>query len=243
MHQLKEHLVLPLLCPQEYVKREIPIPAWLSFFTGLQGVGRLPYVELLPPSSEYRSSEILGPSVVSSMSGESEKQIREHFERAKEVAPCLIFIDEVDVIAPKRDTAQSQMEKRIVAQLLISLDSLAMEDNDGKPVIVLAATNRPDSLDPALRRGGRFDTEINMGVPNESTREMILRALTRKPRLSDDVNYSILAKKTAGFVGADLKDLVGKAGTWSMDRYREALEKQAAEGETENGRRWDCRPR
>jgi ribosome biogenesis ATPase len=163
------------------------------------------------------------------MSGESEKQIREHFEKAKEVAPCLIFIDEIDVIAPKRDSAQSQMEKRIVAQLLISMDSLAMEGNDGKPVIVLAATNRPDSLDPALRRGGRFDTEINMGVPNEPMREMILRALTREPALAEDVDFSLLAKKTAGFVGADLKDLVSKAGTWSMDQYREALEMQAAQ--------------
>jgi ribosome biogenesis ATPase len=145
----------------------------------------------------------------------------------------LIFIDEIDVIAPKRDSAQSQMEKRIVAQLLISMDSLAMEGNNGKPVIVLAASNRPDSLDPALRRGGRFDTEINMGVPNEHMREMILRALTRKPKLGDDVDFSALAKKTAGFVGADLKDLVSKAGTWSMDQFREALEKQAAMEETE----------
>jgi ribosome biogenesis ATPase len=167
------------------------------------------------------------------MSGESEKQIREIFERAKEAAPCLVFIDEIDVIAPKRDNAQSQMEKRIVAQLLISMDGLAMEANDGKPVIVLAATNRPDSLDPALRRGGRFDTEINMGVPNEPMREMILQTLTRGPTLAPDVDLKALAKKTAGFVGADLKDLVSKAGTWSMDQYRQALEKQAAEMETE----------
>ncbi|KAF1937593.1 AAA-domain-containing protein [Clathrospora elynae] len=229
--QLKEHLVLPLLCPQEYVNRKIPIPRGILLH-GPPGCGKTVISRAFAAELGVPFIEILGPSVVSGMSGESEKQVREHFQRAKEVAPCLIFIDEIDVIAPKRDTAQSQMEKRIVAQLLISMDSLAMEGNDGKPVIVLAATNRPDSLDPALRRGGRFDTEINMGVPNEPMRKSILIALTREPKLSEDVDFSILAKKTAGFVGADLKDLVSKAGTWSMDQFREALEKQAAGEET-----------
>jgi ribosome biogenesis ATPase len=228
--QLKDHLVVPLLRPKSYTDRKIPIPRGILLH-GPPGCGKTMICRAFASELDVPFIEILGPSVVSGMSGESEKQIREHFEKAKEVAPCLIFIDEIDVIAPKRDSAQSQMEKRIVAQLLISMDSLAMEGNDGKPVIVLSATNRPDSLDPALRRGGRFDTEINMGVPNESMRELILRALTREPALAPDVDFPLLAKRTAGFVGADLKDLVSKAGTWSMDQYRAALERQAADSE------------
>jgi ribosome biogenesis ATPase len=229
--QLMDHLVVPLLNPEEYIERKIPIPRGILLH-GPPGCGKTVICRAFAAALNVPFIEILGPSVVSGMSGESEKQVREHFEKAKEVAPCLIFIDEIDVIAPKRDSAQSQMEKRIVAQLLISMDSLAMESNDGKPVIVLAATNRPDSLDPALRRGGRFDTEINMGVPNEQMREMILKALTRGPKLAEDVDFLSLAKKTAGFVGADLKDLVSKAGTWSMAQYRNALKAQSAELET-----------
>ncbi|KAK3086955.1 Ribosome biogenesis ATPase rix7, partial [Teratosphaeriaceae sp. CCFEE 6253] len=104
--------------------------------------------------------EILGPSIVSGMSGESERGLRERFDEAKKAAPCIIFLDEIDAIAPKRDTSQSQMEKRIVAQLLVSMDELNRDS--AQPVIVLATTNRPDAIDPALRRGGRFDTEINI---------------------------------------------------------------------------------
>lgn len=155
-----------------------------------------------------------------------EQGVRERFDEARKNAPCLIFIDELDAIAPKRESSQSQMEKRIVAQLLVSMDEL--ERDDQKPVIVIAATNRPDSIDPALRRGGRFDTEINIGVPNERVRERILKTQTRQSPLSKDVDFRRLAKMTAGFVGADLHDLVGKAGASSLRRFREALQKQAA---------------
>lgn len=172
---------------------------------------------------------ISAPSIVSGMSGESEKALREHFEEARRLAPCLIFIDEIDAITPKRESAQREMEKRIVAQLLTCMDDLALEKTDGKPVIVLAATNRPDSLDAALRRGGRFDKEINMTVPSEPVREQILRALTRKMGLVDDLDFKTLAKRTPGFVGADLNDLVSTAGSTAIKRYLELLKSNSGE--------------
>lgn len=226
--QLMNLLTLPLLRPERYASLNVPLPRGILLH-GPPGCGKSMLARASAAKLGVPFVEIAGPSVVSGMSGESEKQIRDRFDEARELAPCLIFIDEIDVIAPKRESSQSQMEKRIVAQLLISMDSLAIENkgNNGKPVIVLAATNRPDTLDPALRRGGRFDTEINMGVPNEPMREVILRTQTRNTPLSEDVDFPRLAKMTPGFVGADLRDLVGKAATWSMDKYQDALIKQA----------------
>lgn len=209
--KLKEYVIRPLLFPEVFAERKIPLPRGVLLH-GPPGCGKTLISRAIAAELDIPCIEILGPSIVSGMSGESEKQVRELFAEARRRAPCLIFIDEIDGIAPKRDTSQSGMEKRIVAQFLVSMDSLAMEDNDGRPVIVLAATNRPDSLDPALRRAGRFDKEINMGVPNESMREQILQALTRESKLADDINFAELAKLTPGFVGADLQDLVLQAG-------------------------------
>ena len=129
--QLKDLLVLPLKMPEEYVQRKIPVPRGILLH-GPPGCGKTVLCRAFAAELEVDFIEILGPSVVSGMSGESEAKIREHFEEAKKRAPCLIFIDEIDVIAPKRDAAQSQMEKRIVAQILISMDNLAMESNNGK---------------------------------------------------------------------------------------------------------------
>lgn len=225
--QLMNLLTLPLLRPQRYADLNVPLPRGILLH-GPPGCGKSMLARASAAKLGVPFIEIAGPSVVSGMSGESEKQIRDRFDEARKHAPCLIFIDEIDVIAPKRESSQSQMEKRIVAQLLISMDSLALDnkENNGKPVIVLAATNRPDTIDPALRRGGRFDTEINMGVPNEPMRERILRTQTRNTPISDDLDFPRLAKMTPGFVGADLRDLVGKAATWAMDRYQDALIKQ-----------------
>jgi ribosome biogenesis ATPase len=145
MKTLEKHLVLPLLMPEEYVRRKFSIPRGILLH-GPHGCGKTVLSRAFAAELGVPFVEIQGPSIVSGMSGESEQKVRELFEEARRLAPCLLFIDEIDVIAPKRESSQSQMEKRIVAQLLISMDGLAMDQNDQKPVIVLAATNRPDSV-------------------------------------------------------------------------------------------------
>ncbi|OAF54208.1 hypothetical protein VC83_09503 [Pseudogymnoascus destructans] len=169
---------------------------------------------MLYPETYLRVSfiPISAPSLVAGMSGESEKKIREIFDERKKMAPCLVFIDEIDVIMGKRESAQREMEKRIVAQMLTCMDDMALEKTDGKPVIIIAATNRPDSIDPALRRAGRFNKEINLGL-----------------MLPDEFDFLKLAKMTPGFVGADLNDVVSVAGTEAMKRMMTALKQRVVD--------------
>jgi ribosome biogenesis ATPase len=134
------------------------------------------------------------------------------------LAPSLIFIDEIDAITPKRDDAAREMEKRIVAQLLTCIDDLSFAKTNDKMVLVIGATNRPDSLDDALRRAGRFDREISLGIPDEKARAQILQISTKNLRVSGDFDYSRLAKMTPGFVGADLKAVVKEAAVMCINR-------------------------
>ncbi|KAL1995066.1 hypothetical protein VTN49DRAFT_1253 [Thermomyces lanuginosus] len=228
LQELGDLLILPMTRPQIYTSSKVQPPRGVLLH-GPPGCGKTMVANAFAADLGVPFISISAPSIVSGMSGESEKALREHFEEAKKVAPCLVFIDEIDAITPKRESAQREMEKRIVAQLLTCMDDLALEKTDGKPVIVLAATNRPDSLDPALRRGGRFDKEINMTVPSEPVREQILRVLTRKMQLADDIDFKTLAKRTAGFVGADLNDLVSTAGSAAIKRYLELLRKNTGD--------------
>ena len=226
IQDFEDLVLLPMTQPEVYVSSRIKPPRGILIH-GPPGCGKTMIVNALAAELEANFIPISAPSIVSGMSGESEKALREHFEEAKKAAPCLVFIDEIDAITPKRENAQREMEKRIVAQLLTCMDDLALEKTNGKPVIVLAATNRPDSLDPALRRGGRFDKEINMSVPSEPVREQILRALTRQLNLSDEVDLTLLAKRTPGFVGADLDDLVSTAAAAALKRYRLILKSKS----------------
>lgn len=228
LQELGDLIILPMTRPQIFTSSKVQPPRGVLLH-GPPGCGKTMLANAFAADLGVPFISISAPSVVSGMSGESEKALREHFDEAKKVAPCLIFIDEIDAITPKRESAQREMEKRIVAQLLTCMDDLALEKTDGKPVIVMAATNRPDSLDPALRRGGRFDKEINLTVPSEPVREQILRTLTRKMQLADDLDFSTLAKRTAGFVGADLNDLVSTAGAAAIKRYLELLKSNTGE--------------
>lgn len=225
--ELNELVAMPMLYPETYLKTGIQPPRGVLLH-GPPGCGKTMIANAFAAEIGVSFIPLSAPSLVAGMSGESEKKIREIFDEAKKMAPCLVFIDEIDVIMGKRESAQREMEKRIVAQMLTCMDDMALEKTDGKPVIIIAATNRPDSIDPALRRAGRFNKEINLGVPNEAAREKILRALTQKLLLPDTMDFRQLAKMTPGFVGADLNDVVSVAGTEAMKRMMTALKERAA---------------
>jgi ribosome biogenesis ATPase len=222
--QFADLLTIPLMCPS--ISRVQSVRGILIH--GPPGCGKTTIANAIAATYGVNFIDVSAPSIVSGMSGESEKALRDCFEQAKQAAPCLLFLDEIDAITPKRESASREMEKRIVAQLATLMDDLDPNKNEGKPVIVLAATNRPDALDPALRRGGRFDKEINMNVPNEKMREEILRALTQNIILSEDVDLAAIAIRTPGYVGADLKDLVSTASNTAIQRFQDALAAEAS---------------
>jgi ribosome biogenesis ATPase len=226
IEELNELVAMPILYPETYIRTGIQPPRGVLLH-GPPGCGKTMIANAFAAEIGVSFIPLSAPSLVAGMSGESEKKIRDIFEEAKRMAPCLVFIDEIDVIMGKRESAQREMEKRIVAQMLTCMDDMALEKTGGKPVIIIAATNRPDSIDPALRRAGRFNKEINLGVPNELAREKILRALTQKLDLPEDFNYRSLAKLTPGFVGADLNDVVSVAGTEAMKRMMSVLKQRS----------------
>ncbi|KAJ4306916.1 Ribosome biogenesis ATPase rix7 [Collariella sp. IMI 366227] len=176
---------------------------------GPSGCGKTTLAHAVAGSIGVSFIPISAPSIIGGTSGESEKNIRDVFDEAIKLAPCLIFIDEIDAIAGKRESANKGMESRIVAEIMNGLDRIKKNTPLGKNVVVLAATNRPDFLDSAIRR--RFSTEIDMGMPNEVAREQILRSLARDLNLADDVNFKELAKMTPGYVGSDLQYVVKAA--------------------------------
>ncbi|XP_051042414.1 nuclear valosin-containing protein-like isoform X2 [Phodopus roborovskii] len=184
---------------------------------GPPGCGKTLLAHAIAGELDLPILKVAAPEIVSGVSGESEQKLRELFDQAVSNAPCIVFIDEIDAITPKREVASKDMERRIVAQLLTCMDDLNNVAATAR-VLVVGATNRPDSLDPALRRAGRFDREICLGIPDEASRERILRTLCRKLRLPETFNFCHLAHLTPGFVGADLMALCREAAMCAVNR-------------------------
>ncbi|KAI9224516.1 P-loop containing nucleoside triphosphate hydrolase protein [Blastocladiella britannica] len=227
VESLLELVAMPLAHPEIYAHTGVAPPRGILLH-GPPGCGKTSLANAIAGELGVPFFNVAAPAVVSGMSGESEKKIREIFAEAAAAAPCLMFIDEIDAITPKRESAAREMERRIVAQLLTCMDEVDFAKNDNRPVIIIGATNRPDAIDPALRRAGRFDREIAMGVPDEDARVKILTVLSSKLRLSGDFDFREIAKLTPGYVGADLTALTAEAGLLAVKRIFETLKEAAA---------------
>nr|XP_020642225.1 nuclear valosin-containing protein-like isoform X3 [Pogona vitticeps] len=205
---------------------------------GPPGCGKTLLAQAIAGELELPILKVAATEIVSGVSGESEQKLRELFDQAVANAPCLLFIDEIDAITPKREIASKDMERRIVAQLLTCMDDLNNLATDSK-VLVIGATNRPDSLDPALRRAGRFDREICLGIPDEAAREKILKTLCRKLRLRESFDFGHLAHMTPGYVGADLMALCREAAMCAVHRVLLPLDGEICEP-MRNDKRASC---
>jgi transitional endoplasmic reticulum ATPase len=215
---LREMVELPLRHPELFQRLGVDPPKGVLLH-GPPGTGKTRLARAVANESDARFFHIAGPEIMGSAYGESEKKLRELFEQAAEQAPSIIFIDEIDSIAPKRSQVTGEAEKRLVAQLLSLMDGLEPRQN----LVVIAATNRPEAIDEALRRPGRFDREIVVGVPDEKGRREILGIHTRGMPLNSSVNLDELARQTYGFVGADLAALTREAALEAVRRIMPKL--------------------
>ncbi len=210
---LREMVELPLRHPEIFQRLGVDPPKGVLLH-GPPGTGKTRLARAVANESEAQFFHIAGPEIMGSAYGESEKRLRELFEQAADAAPSIIFIDEIDSIAPKRSQVSGEAEKRLVAQLLSLLDGIEPRQN----LVVIAATNRPEALDEALRRPGRLDREIVVGVPDEGGRREILGIHTRGMPIAPDVDLDDLARRTYGFVGADLAALTREAALEAVRR-------------------------
>ncbi|EAT48909.1 AAEL000081-PA, partial [Aedes aegypti] len=213
-------LLLHVKHPEVY--RHVGLPPPRGFLLhGPPGSGKTLLAHAIAGQLKIGLIEIPATELVAGVSGESEERIREVFEQAAVLSPCVLFIDEIDAISANRVNAQKDMERRIVAQLLSSLDNLPkLEGGDG--VLVIGATNRPDALDPALRRVGRFDQEISLGIPDREARAQILKIICKNLKIEENIDFDELAKLTPGYVGADLLALATRAATTAIKSKRMA---------------------
>ena len=212
--RIRELVELPLRHPELFARLGIEPPKGVLLF-GPPGTGKTLLAKAVATESDAYFVAINGPEIMSKFYGESEQRLREIFEEAKKNAPAIIFIDEIDAIAPKRDEVVGEVERRVVAQLLALMDGL---ENRGQ-VIVIGATNRPNAVDPALRRPGRFDREIEVPLPDKQGRLEILQIHTRHMPLDNDVDMERLSEITKGYTGADLAALVKEAAMHALRRY------------------------
>ena len=214
IQRIREMVELPLRHPELFQRLGIDPPKGVLLH-GPPGCGKTLLARAVANESEANFFSINGPEIMSKFYGESEARLREIFQQAQQNAPSIIFIDELDAIAPKREEVTGEVERRVVAQLLALMDGLAARGN----VIVIGATNRPDALDPALRRPGRFDREIEIGVPDKQARYEILQIHTRGMPLAEDVDLKKLAEITHGYTGADLAALCRETAMKALRRY------------------------
>jgi|TARA_Y100000389_G_scaffold192358_1_gene219703 transitional endoplasmic reticulum ATPase len=211
---MREIVELPLRHPELFVRLGIEPHSGILLY-GPPGCGKTLLAKVLASESEATMYSINGPEIMNKYYGETEAKLRDIFKEAKENSPSIIFIDEIDAIAPKREEAYGDVEKRVVAQLLALMDGLTDRGN----VVVLGATNRPDSVDPALRRPGRFDREMEISVPNADGRLEVMQIHTRGMPIGDDVDLKSLASELHGYTGADMKSLCREAAIRSIRRY------------------------
>jgi transitional endoplasmic reticulum ATPase len=213
IRDIREMIEVPLRHPELFARLGINPPRGVLLH-GPPGTGKTLIARAVANETDANFVSISGPEIVSKFYGESEQRLRQIFDEASKAAPSIIFIDEVDSIAPKREDVSGDLERRVVAQLLALMDGLSSRGE----VIVIAATNRPNALDPALRRGGRFDREVEIGIPNKNGRLEILYVHTRGMPLDESLDLKEIADVTHGFVGADLYALCKEAAMHTLER-------------------------
>ena len=226
VEKIREMVEVPLKHPELFERLGIEPPKGVLLH-GPPGTGKTLLARAVANEADAHFISIAGPEVVSKWVGESEKKLREIFDDAEKNSPSIIFIDEIDAIAPKREEVSGEVERRLVAQLLATMDGLKSR---GK-VVVIAATNRPNSVDPALRRPGRFDRELEIGIPDRKGRLEILKIHTRNMPLTKDVDLKQLADRTHGYAGADIEALCKEAAMFSLKRILPEVQTHTKEGE------------